>query len=152
MASGDLTIFNAFSETIGEKLVDLENDVFKVGLITTATTPAVTDADPRWGAGGTTNLSTNEVTPGGNYSAGGSTIATNTNTLSGAVTTFDGGDISILSNVSNPTDARWGIIYSDTDVGKRAVGFVDLGLVRDLSSGDFAITWNASGILTTTRA
>jgi hypothetical protein len=59
---------------------------------------------------------------------------------------FDADDISITSHASNPTDARWGILYNDTAAGKNCVGYVDYGSVSDLTAGDFSITWNASGI------
>lgn len=146
MASGDIVAFDQFLVDVQEKLHDLENDTFKVGLITSAVTPSATTADPRWGAGGTTNFSSNQVTPGGNYSTGGPTIANNTMSLSGGAAVWDGDDISITQNASNPTNARWGIIYNDTDAGKRATHYVDLGSDRDLSAGNFTITWNASGI------
>lgn len=148
MAIGDITAITQFKVDGWEKFHDLENDVIKVGLVTSTTTPTETTADPRWGAGGTTDWSTNEVTPGGNYSAGGSTIANPAVTIVTADAKFDGDDISILQNVSNPTNARWGILYNDTDTGKRVIGFLDLGADVDLSAGDFTITWNASGILT----
>lgn len=148
MAIGDITAITQFKVDGWEKFHDLENDVIKVGLVTSTTTPTETTADPRWGAGGTTDWSTNEVTPGGNYSAGGSTIANPAVTIVTADAKFDGDDISILQNASNPTNARWGILYNDTDTGKRVIGFLDLGADVDLSAGDFTITWNASGILT----
>ncbi len=146
MAAGDIVAFDQFLVDVQEKLHDLETDTFKVGLITSAVTPSATTADPRWGAGGTTNFSSNQVTPGGNYSTGGPTIANNAVSLSGGAAVFDGDDISITQNASNPTNARWGIIYNDTDAGKRATHYIDLGTTIDLSSGNFTITWNASGI------
>lgn len=111
-------------------------------------TPSETTSDPRWGSGGSTNLSTNQVTPGGNYSSGGPTIANNTYTLSSVTATFDGDNISITQDASNPTNARWGVIYNDTASGKQALAFLDLGGATDLSAGDFSITFNASGIFT----
>lgn len=152
MASGDITFTDQWLVDVQEKLHDMEADVIKLGLITSATTPAATTADPRWGAGGTTDWSTSEVTPGGNYSAGGPTIANNSVTLSGGAGVFDGDDISITQDASNPTNARWGIIYNDTDAGKRALGFLDLGSDRDLSAGNFTVTWNASGISSMNQA
>lgn len=148
MAAGDITFFRKFREDVLEKRHDHENDSFKVGLIDSSDPPAATDADPRWGAGGTTDLSATEVAAGGNYAAGGPAIANPTVTESGGVATFDGDNISIAQNASNPTDARYGIIYNDTDAGKRAVAFVDLGAVINLSLGAFSISWNASGIFT----
>lgn len=151
MASGDLTVFAQLKLDYGDKLHNLSTDTYKLGLVTSVTTPTETTADPRWGAGGTTNFATNEVTPGGNYSAGGNTIGASDHwTLTSATVTFDGDDITILQNASNPTNARWGILYNDTDAGKRAVLFLDLGTDRDLSAGDFTVTWNASGLFTKT--
>lgn len=149
MAQGDVTIFDQFWEDKGDKLHDMSGDVFKLGLITSAATPASTTADARWGAGGTTNFSTNQVTPGGNYSTGGPSMSvtiTDNWTRSVGTVKFDVDDVSILQNGSNPTNARWGIIYNDTDTGKRCVGFLDLGADVDLSAGDFSVAWNASGV------
>ena len=57
MAQGDVTWFEQAFVDIQEGLHDLENDTIKLGLTDSTTTPASTTADPRWGAGGTTNLS-----------------------------------------------------------------------------------------------
>lgn len=146
MAQGDVTIFNAFKVTIGKKLVDLSADTIKLGLVTSTYTPTAADADPRWGAGGSTNTSTNEVAPGGNYSAGGPTIGSTTYTASGSTAVFNGSTVTISQNASNPTNARWGIIYDSTDAGKRCIGFLDLGAATNLSNGDLTVNWNASGI------
>ena len=152
MASGDVTFTDQWLVDVQEKFHDMEADTIKLGLITSSTTPTAATTDPRWGAGGSTNWSTNEVTPGGNYSAGGPAIANNSVTLSGGAGVFDGDNISITQNGSNPTDARWGIIYNDTDAGKRVLGFLDLGTDRDLSGGNFTVTWNASGIASMDQA
>ncbi len=152
MSAGDIVFFDQWLVDVQEKLHDHENDTFKLGLITNAVTPAATTTDPRWGAGGTTNLSSSQVTPGGNYATGGPAIGNPTVTLSGGAAVFDGDDISIAQHASNPTDARWGIIYNDTDAGKRAVGYVDLGAVIDLSAGAFSTAWNASGISSMNQA
>ncbi|MFW0776092.1 MAG: hypothetical protein ACN2B6_00030 [Rickettsiales bacterium] len=146
MAAGDVVFFDQWLVDVQEGVHNMETDTIKVGFTIGTTTPTATTADPRWGAGGTTNFSSEEVTPGGNYTAGGPTIANNSVTLTGGAGVFDGDDISILQNGSNPTNARWGIIYNDTATGKNALGFVDFGSAIDLSSGDFSIAWNASGI------
>ena len=146
MAAGDFLVFDQFLVDVQEGLHDLENDTIKLGLVTASVTPAVTTSDGRWGAGGSTNFTTNQVTPGGNYSSGGPTVANPTVTLTGGAAVFDGGDITINQNGSNPTNARWGILYNDTDAGKRAIGYLDLGAATDLTSGDFVVSWSASGI------
>jgi hypothetical protein len=156
MASGDVVFTDQFCVDVLEGLHDLENDPIKIGLVTSSTTPTAATADPRWGAGGTTDWSTNEVTPGGNYSAGGASVANPTVTLSGGAGVFDGDDVSITQNGSNPTNARWGILYNAVvDASPqtfRVLGYVDLGTDIDLSAGDFTITWNASGIASLDQA
>lgn len=147
MAIGDFTWFNAAKLKLGLKKFELETDTLKLGLITSAVTPTATTADPCWGAGGTTNLSSSQVTPGGNYASGGPTVANNTFTESGGIATLDGDAVTIAQNASNPTNARWGILYSDTATNKDALGFLDLGGTVDLSAGGFSATPNASGIM-----
>ena len=152
MAKGDIIWFEQAYVDTDEGLHDKENDTFKLGLATDALTPTATTSDPRWGAGGGTNLSTNEVSAGGNYSAGGPAIANPTVTLDTNKSKFDGDDIQVLQDGSNPTDARWGYIYNDTDAGKRALAAVDLGAVTDLSAGQFDVAWDVNGIATTGAA
>lgn len=152
MAAGDIIFFDQWLVDVQETLHNHETSTFKLGLVTDVVTPSATTSDPRWGAGGGTNLSTNEVTPGGNYSSGGPTIGNPTVTLTGGAAVWDGDDVAITQNASNPTNSRWGIIYDDTDSGKRAVGFVDLGADIDLSAGDFSVAWNASGISSLNQA
>lgn len=147
MASGDVVFFDQYLVDVQEGVHNQETDSFKVGLIADSTSPPIaTSADPRWGSGGTTDFSADEVTPGGNYTTGGPAAANPAVTLSGGAGVFDADDISITQNASNPTNARWGILYNDTAAGKNCLGYVDLGSTIDLSAGDFSITWNASGI------
>lgn len=148
MATGDVTWFDRFVEDIGNKLHNLSSDDIYVGLVSNATVPTAATADPRWGAGGTTDFSANEVTPGGNYSAGGvncSVVLTDNWTSAAGVHKLDIDNVSIAQHASNPTGVYWGIIYNWTDTGKRAIGFVELGGPLDLTSGPFSITWNPSG-------
>lgn len=146
-AQGDFFVFDQFLVDVSEKLHDLENDVIKLALITSAATPAVTTSDPRWGAGGTTNFSSNQVTPGGNYASGGATCANPSVTLTGGLARFDADDPPTWAqNASNPTNARWGILYNDTDTGKRCIGYLDLGSTFDMTTGPLAVVWNANGL------
>ena len=147
MAQGDVQEFDQFHHNLGLALHNLSTSTYKLALITSAVTPASTTADPRWGAGGSTNLSTNEVTAGGNYTSGGVTLSSVTYTLTGGKSVWDAADITISQNASNPTNARWGIIYDNTDAGKRAVAYLDLGSTFDMTTGDLVIAWNAGGIL-----
>jgi hypothetical protein len=100
----------------------------KMGIVTNTSPPAITDSDPRWGAGGSQNYATNEVTPGGNYSAGGVSLTGTTSTLSGAVTSLNAvSPITIAANASNPTGAFWAVFYDSTDANKHVFGYMDLG-------------------------
>jgi hypothetical protein len=146
MAQGDVVVFDQACVDVLEALHDLENNDIRLGLITSAVTPAATDADPRWGAGGGTNYSTNQVTPGGNYASGGPSIPNPAVTLTGGLAQFDGDDVTITQNAANPTNARWAIGYNFTDAGRRALFFVDLGAVFDLTTGDLQFVWNVNGI------
>jgi len=154
MAQGDVVFFDQFLVDANEGLHDLEADTVKVGLVDNVTVPAATTADPRWGAGGTTNFKTNEVTPGGNYAVNGFDITTGASvTLTGGAAIFDSTDNPTWAqNASNPTDATWGIIYNDTTAGKQAVGYVDLGGAFNMTTGDLTITWNATGIFSLDQA
>jgi hypothetical protein len=147
MAAGDITVFDQFKEDVGLAIHNLDTATIRLGLVTNVVTPTASTADPRWGAGGSTNLETNEVTPGGNYADNGPDIAGTYSEAAGTAT-FDATDVSINQNAGNPTNARWGIIYNDTAAGNQCIAFLDLGAVIDLTAGNFTITWNASGVFT----
>lgn len=124
-------------------------NTIKMGIITNAVTPSITDSDPRWGAGGTQNYSTAEVTPGGNYAAGGISLAGTTSTLSGAVASLNAtSPVSVAAHASNPTGAYWGVLYDSTDAGKHVFGFVDLGGPVSLIPG---LQLNLNGVTSGTQ-
>lgn len=136
MAQGDVHISAKFLSNSANQTGGLWTNTIKMGIITNAQTPGVNDSDPRWGAGGSQNYSTAEVTPGGNYSAGGITLTSPTITLSGAVTSLNAtSPISLAANASNPTGAYWGIFYDSTSAGKQVIGFIDLGGSLSLVNG-----------------
>lgn len=154
MAVGDIKWFSGALLALGQKVHDLSADTFKLGLITSAATPVIADTDPRWGAGGSVNFASSEVTPGGNYAAGGPTLAGVTWTNVASVPTLRATDPAIAQNAGNPNNARWGIVYNNSDASKRALAFVDLGSVRDLTTGPFTIDFGGSGtdVLTLTQS
>lgn len=146
MAAGDITVF----EEAKAYMIDggwEAADTIKLALITAAVTPTAADATPALG-------DYTQVSAGGNYTAGGDTLDTLTNmvTEAGGTMTFDdtGASVSWAQHASNPTNARWGIIYNDTDAGDAAIAFLDLGTTIDMTAGDLTVTWNASGIFTIT--
>lgn len=147
MAQGTVEVFDQFLENVFDSGIHdfgATPNTIKCALTDGTTTPTTTTADPRWGTGGSTNFLSEEVTPGGNYSTGGATCATPSATLSGGELQLDFGDPATWSqHASNPTNARWGIIYDDTAAGKQCIGFVDLGSSFDMTTGDLTITWGA---------
>lgn len=141
MAQGDFTLFEEYMGTISN-IMDLDTDVLKLGLVTTAVTPLAGDTTPAF-------TDYTEVTPiGGNYSAGGTDIS-GTYIEAAGTATLDGTDVTWLSDPSNPTNARWAILYDDTAVGKDAIGFFDIGSIFDMTTGDLQVNFHGSGIHTT---
>lgn len=149
MAQGDVTVFdNSISEWLQASLGDWSADAIKLAFVTASTTPTATDAVPHFGGTGTTDLSTNE-TSGGNVPAGGITLSSlAVNPISGGAA-FDSADVSIAANGSNPSAARWAILYNSTLATNRCGAFLDMGSAQDFTSG-FTITINASGWFTIT--
>jgi hypothetical protein len=146
MAAGDIIWFQQAYVDTDKALHDKENDTFKMGIVDNSTVPAVGTADPRWGAGGTTNFASNQVTPGGNYPDGGLTLANPTVSLASGKSRFDADDVAMAQAAGNPSGAYWGIVYNDTDAGKRALCAIDLGGPKDFAAGPFSFAPNASGL------
>lgn len=145
MAAGDIFWFRQALLDLGKKLHDLSADTIKVGLTIGTTTPSVTTADPRWGAGGSTNFATEEVATGASYSAGGPTLASVTWALASNVPTLRATDPVIAQDATGFTNGRWGIIYNSTDAGKRALGAIDLGSARSIVSGALTLNFGGAG-------
>jgi len=150
MAAGDVSVFDEAKAYMLDGGWNAADSI-KVALITNAVVPTDADAVPGMNAGATTTYT--QVTAGGNYTAGGEVLDTLANCVTEAAgtMTFDdtGVDVTWLQNVSNPTNARYAIVYNSSDTGlERAICWIDLGQVVDMSAGDLKITWNASGIFT----
>lgn len=154
MAAGDIKWFAQALLDMGKKLHDLSADTLKLGIITSAVTPSLSTSDPRWGAGGSTNLSTNQVATGGTSYTGPQTLASVTWTSVSNVPTLRATDVSLAQDASGFTNGRWGIIYNDTDAGKRCLGFVDFGSDRSLATGSLTVNFGGAGtdILTLTQS
>jgi hypothetical protein len=143
MAAGDLVVFNEARAFLIDGGFEPTDDL-KVALVTTATTPTASTASP-------TLSDFTQVTAGGNYVAGGISIG-NLGALisqtSGTVTADSATNPSWAQNAGNPTNARWAIVYNDTDASDQAIAFIDLGATVDMTAGALTITWNASGLFT----
>ena len=149
MAQNDVGLFDQHIESLGDGVHALDANVVRAALIDSIQTPIAAIADPRWGAGGGTNFNTDEVTQGGgNYALEGLDITATWSQAAGTGT-FDATDITTWTqHVNNPDDARWIIIYDDGAAGKQCIGWVDLGAVYDMTTGDLNVIWDAAGIYT----
>jgi hypothetical protein len=139
MAAGDTKLMGNYIEAMANNTLTTiwsAASAIKVGLITSSTTPSVNDSFPTWGAGGTQNYSTNEVAAGGNYSAGGATLAGCTVVQTNNVVALNAtSPITWAANASNPTNARWLVIYNNTTTNKEVLGYIDLGGTVSLVPG-----------------
>lgn len=152
MANGDVKWFAAFDKAAKDLAAfDFVSDTLKLGLVTNAVVPAVGTLDPRWGSGGGTNFSTSQVGTGTGYS-GPITLAGVTYTRTAGVVTLDANDVSVPLDASGFTDAYYGIIYDDTVAGKYAIGYVDLGGPRSITSAPLNINWSSLGVLSATAS
>lgn len=145
MARNDWVTFEEFGKDLSNKVHNLGSDTFKVALIDNSTPPTAADASPQW-----SDYSGNEVS-GTGYTAGGETLSGTSIAEAGGVTTFDDtGNVTWSQDGAGPTNIYWAILYNDTASNDEAIGFLDMGGAVSLQDGDVTITWNASGILTTT--
>ena len=152
MAAGDFKWFAQGLHDLGNKIHDLDADDFRMGIITTATTPAVNTAAPHWAGTGTTNMSTNQVvTTGTSYTAP-LVLTSEAWALTATGAAMDVADITLAQDASGFTNGRWGVVYNNTDANKRAIGYLDLGSDRSLVTGPLTITMTASGILSLAQA
>ncbi len=152
MARGDVHLFASFDHKAKSGTsFNLASDTLKLGIVSHATVPTIGTTDPRWGSGGTTDFSANEVAHATAY-ASPITLASVTFLRSGAVVTLDAADVTVALDAAGFTNGYWGIIYDDTVAGKYAVGYVDLGGPVSIVGGPLNLVWNASGIFADTAA
>lgn len=128
MARGDFTIFNKAKEWEGDGTIDYDTNTFKIAICDNTTTPAATDATP-------TLINYTQVGTAGSYTDGGLTVTMTWVESSGTVT-LDSDNPTFTADVSNDSDAYWGILYQyglHNTVTNACVGFLDLGGPIDMS-------------------
>lgn len=156
MATGTVKWFAAGLLDLGNKLHNLSSDTFRLGIVTTVTVPSVSTAAPHWGGTGTTNFLTNQVSIAGTQYTGPKTLAAVTWTQVANVPTLRATDIAMTQDASGFANGAWGIIYNDTDVNKRAIGYLEISAtgVASLVAGALTIDWGGAGtdILTITQS
>jgi hypothetical protein len=146
MATGDIKWFPAALLDLGNKIHNLSSDTLNLGIVTTATVPALSTAAPHWGGTGTTNFATNQVGTGGGYT-GPVTLASVTWTNVSNVPTLRATDVVIPQNGSGFSNGAYGIIYNNTDANKRALGWIELssGGTASIVSGSLTIDFQGGG-------
>lgn len=151
MARGDIKWFAAaLNAAFTGGNFDLNgSDTVRLGIVTNVPVPTVNTPDPRWGAGGTTDLSANQVATATGYT-GPITLGSVTFGLSSNVPTMDANDVTIPQDAGGFANGAYGIFYDATATGNRALGFLDLGGPVGNQNGPIAITFNAAGIFADT--
>jgi hypothetical protein len=138
-------LYGSFLQKALNKEVDWDTDTIKVALTTSSYTPNQDTHDYF-------NDVTNEVS-GTGYTAGGNTLASKTNTYDSGtnVITLDAADTTWSSSTIT---ARYAVVYASTGTASTSplIGYVDFGSDQSSSSGNFTITWDATGIVKITVA
>ena len=146
-------IYNQFKQDmLGATAINLAaaGNLCKCALFTATYSPVTTDT-----AYGSGNLNSNETTnsSGAAYTAGGfSMTAANNSILTAGAPTIGWTNTTSSSSATWSTasfTAAYAIIY-DSSVSNHAICCIDFGGAKTVSTGIFAITWNASGIITLT--
>lgn len=121
--------------------IDLENDTIKLMLLTSSHTPnADTDVF-------IDDVSANEVSASGTYSAGGATLTVTSSTDdTDDEGVFDATDVSFTSATIT---ARYAVIYKDTGTPSTSpiVCEIDFGSDQSSTAGTFTISFAAEGII-----
>lgn len=146
MATGTVKWFAQALHDLGNKIHDLDSDTLNLGIVTTATVPAVNTAAPHWGGTGTTNFATNQVATGTAYT-GPITLSSKAWDLTSTGGLFGAAVVTIAQDATGFTNGAYGIIYNNTDANKRAIGYVELSAAGTLSiqSGSVEINWSGAG-------
>lgn len=140
-------IYGSFFGKALNKEIDWDSDTIKVALLSSAYSPNQDTHDYL------DDVVANEVS-GTGYTAGGATLASKTLTYDAAnnVTVLDAADVTWASSTIT---ARYAVIYDDsgaTNAQKALLGYVDFGSDQSSTSGNFTITWDATGIFRLTVA
>lgn len=151
MAAGDFRWFAQGLHDLGNKIHDLDADDFRLGIVTSTTTPAVNTAAPHWGGTGTTNFATNQVATATAYT-GPIALTSEAWTLTATGAAMDFADVVVAQDAGGFTNGRWAIVYNNTDANKRALGYLDLGSDRSIVAGSLTLAINASGALALAQA
>jgi predicted anti-sigma-YlaC factor YlaD len=140
-------LYGQFLAKALNKEVDWDSDTIKVALLTSSYTPNQDTHDYF------DDVSTYEVT-GTGYTAGGQTLGSKTVSYDAAtnVIMLDAADTTWTSSTIT---ARYAVVYDDSGAtagAKALIGYVDFSSDQSSTSGNFTITWDATGIVRITVA
>jgi len=155
MAWSNSKIFSSFITDVlnNTTAMDLNSDTLKAALYNNTTAPdqTVTSANTAYNVGQWT--STNEVSDGTNWDAGGEPLTSVSSDFSSNVYTLDatdtpqGGASTTLANV-------YGCLVLDdtiaTPVAKQGICYNYFGGVQSVTAGTFTIVWHGSGVMALT--
>jgi hypothetical protein len=129
------TRYNSFAELMADGTIDMNSDTFKVCLVTSSYTPSLTHTQ-------LSDVSANRVSGTTDVA-----LTSVTWTRSGGTAKFDAADTDSL--FSSTGTAKYAVIYSDTSVNDRLVGYVTLPDSTTITSGDtLRLVWDVGGIFT----
>lgn len=140
-----ISAFNNITNMLGQGLLDLDTDTFKLALVTSSYTFSA--ADDEWA-----DASANEVSSGSGYTTGGETLAgLSWAQVSGTQYKWDATDVTWTSLTKT---FRAGILYASGTFGAFTNPLVAYILFDDtpadvvISGIDFKVIWHANGIMT----
>jgi len=139
MAAGDFVIFNEALVALFNGTHDLDTHDIKLAILDNTTTPSAATATPAFG-------DFTEVGSGGTYVAGGTSLTISLTQAAGVLTFDSTTNPSWAADAGNDVDAYWGLLYNNTDAGKAAIGFIDLGGPIDMTATSIDVVFGASGI------
>ena len=113
MATGDVIIFDEAKLALLDGTHDLDTHTFKVAICDNTAVPAAATATP-------VLADFTQVGAAGSYVSGGTALTVSLTEAEGTVTYDFTNNPTWAQHASNDTDAYWGIIYNDTNVGKEA--------------------------------
>ena len=134
--------YDSYWQSLNNKELNLLSDTIKLMLTTVSYVP-------NRGTDRYKSSVTNEVS-GTGYTAGGTTIGSMANSITGNVYTITGANASWPGSTFT---ARIAVLYDSTpatDATRPLIGYVDFGADQSPSAGTLSVTWNASGIGTVT--
>ena len=139
-----ITLVNSLRKYLGDGTIDWDSDTVKVAMLTSAYTLNAAHSV-------FADVSANQVTAGGGYSAGGVALANKSVSLTGAVAKYlaDPATWSALTK-----QYRWLAIYSEKTVNALTNPLIALILVDNtpadivISGADYSVQWNANGLFT----